>query len=581
MFASLSRFNIVCALALSCFVALSASPLDAQTQQRPGARGETPPRPAAPRQPSNPQRPPAQPAAKPAVPPPPPKPVARDLRVKTVYTTGDQKTESVTYRKGERERFEFGDVVLLRQHDLKRTVQIMRAANSYMVVADAASPAVSSAPAPAPSNAASQKPGVVTMTTTISDTGERKTAFGFQARHVRTAIDKQPAPGACDPARQHIETDGWYVDLTIPAPPAPDVAPPQASSACVDEIKAMQNGDPKVLGFPIGYSTTITGDDGKPNVVSMEITELEMTNLDAGLFDIPPGMNDAGNLQGLTQAVSNASETKLAQELTTSTTPPVQKIPGAALVGVPEVVNKTTQQVDTRALRGRLVSELAEMKLNAAPLAASQADIAQVAGSHGYDYVLVAEITDLKTSKAAGGLGGLVKAASKVAGGGTGQDPTEAAVTIKLVQPDGKARYTTTAKGKDGGLDMKTGLGVAKFAGTMYMNMMTGKMMMNALNQSMAGNLGGVGMLGNPAMMSAQTQGLGMKAGMQMGMGMGIDPSAGAASFLIQQSMASNAALSGVPGQSGPSFDAALGEAIQNAARAVAENLKKAEPKKK
>jgi hypothetical protein len=51
----------------------------------------------------------------------------------------------------------------------------------------------------------------------------------------------------------------------------------------------------------------------------------------------------------------------------------------------------------------------------------------------------------------------------------------------------------------------------------MYMNMMTGKMMMNALNQSMTGNLGGMGMLGNPAMMNMQTQGLGMKAGMQMG----------------------------------------------------------------
>ena len=577
MSASLFRFNVVCALALSCFVAFSASPLDAQTQQRPGARGQAPPKPAAPR-PANPQRP-AQPAAKPAEPPPPPKPVVQDLHMKTVYTTGDQKTESVTYRKGERERFEFGDVVLLKQHDLKRTVQIMKAANSYMLVPDGSAPAPP-VPAAAP-NAPPQKPGVVTMTTTITDTGERKTMFGQQARHAKMVIDKQPSPGACDPAKQHIETDGWYIDLPVPAQSAPDVAPSQTPAVCVDEIKATQNGDPKVLGFPISYATTITGDDGKPNVVSMEITELEITTLDPALFDIPPGMNDTGNLQALTRAVSDANETKLSQELTSSTAPPAPKIPGAALVGVPEVVNKTTQQIDTRSLRGRLVSELADAKLNAAPLAGSQADIAQVAGSHGYDYVLVAEITDLKVSKAGGGLGGLVKAASKVAGGGTGQDPTEAAVTIKLVQPDGKARYTTTAKGKDGGFDMKTGLGVAKFAGTMYMNMMTGKMMMNALNQSMTGNLGGMGMLGNPAMMSMQTQGLGMKAGMQMGMGMGIDPTAGAASFLMQQSIASNAALSGVPGQGGSSFDAALGEALQNAAKAVADNLKKADAKKK
>jgi hypothetical protein len=37
--------------------------------------------------------------------------------MKTVYTTGDQRTESVSYRKGERERFEFGNVVLLKQHE--------------------------------------------------------------------------------------------------------------------------------------------------------------------------------------------------------------------------------------------------------------------------------------------------------------------------------------------------------------------------------------------------------------------------------------------------------------------------------
>src|SRR5262245_16333618 len=477
------RLAVVSAVVFSCVMALCITPLDAQTPvPRPGARGQTPPRAPAPRQPAKPQRPPAQPAAKPAEPPPPPKPVAQDLHMKTVYTAGDQKTESVTYRKGERERFEFGDVVVLKQHDLKQTVQIMKAANTYMVVPDGAAPAPPAPPA-AP-NTPPQKPGVVMVTTTIVDTGERKTIFGMQARHARITVDKQPAPGACDPAKQHIETDGWYVDLPMPAQSAPDAGPSGPLAACVDEIKATQNGDSKVLGFPIGYATTITGEDGKPNAVSMEITELEITTLDPTLFDVPPAMNDAGNLEALTRAVSDANEAKLAQELT-APTQPVQKAPGVALVGVPDVVNKTTQQIDTRALRGRLVSELADMKLNAAALSGSQADIAQVAGSHGYDYVLVAEITDLKVSKCGGGLGGVLKAASKVAVTGNGQDPTEAAVAIKLVQPDGKSRFTTTAKGKDGGFDVKTGLGVAKFAGTMYMNMMTGKMMMNALNQSM------------------------------------------------------------------------------------------------
>jgi len=78
------------------------------------------PRPAAPRQPANPQRPTAQPAAKPAEPPAPPKPVAQDLRMKTVHSTGPQRTESLTFIKGNRERYEFANTVLLRQHDLQK-----------------------------------------------------------------------------------------------------------------------------------------------------------------------------------------------------------------------------------------------------------------------------------------------------------------------------------------------------------------------------------------------------------------------------------------------------------------------------
>src|SRR6266545_2672578 len=286
------RFNIASALVLSFVVALCATPLQAQSAPKPAP--QTKPAPKAPARPParTPAPAPAPAAAKPAAPAPPPKPVVQDLRMKTVYTAGEQKTESVTYRKGERERFEFGEVVLLKQHDLKRTVQIMRAANTYMVVPDGATAALPiPVPAAAP-NAPAQKPGVITMTTTIADTGERKTMFGLQARHAKMTIEKQATPGACDPTKQHIETDGWYVDVPVQMQTTQDVVPQQPPPAgCVDEIKMTSNGDPKVLGFPISYSTTITGDDGKPNLVAMEITELEVTTLDPALFEIPAGMN--------------------------------------------------------------------------------------------------------------------------------------------------------------------------------------------------------------------------------------------------------------------------------------------------
>jgi hypothetical protein len=86
-----------------------------------------------------------------------------------------------------------------------------------------------------------------------------------------------------------------------------------------------------------------------------------------------------------------------------------------------------------------------------------------------------------------------------------------------------------------------------------------------------------MGMLGNPALMNVQTRGLGI--GGIGGIGRGMDPTAGAASFLMQQAMASDMAVPGASGQSAASFDGSLGEALGDAAKAVAEILNKAEKK--
>jgi hypothetical protein len=61
---------------------------------------------------------------------------------------------------------------------------------------------------------------------------------------------------------------------------------------------------------------------------------------------------------------------------------------------------------------------------------------------------------------------------------------------------------------------------------------------------------------------------------MGIGRGMGIDQTAGAASFLMQQAMAmNNAATATVPGTA--SFDESLGEALENASKAVGKALEK------
>jgi hypothetical protein len=554
-----------------------APPKPAPAKPRPAPPKSATPAPAKPA--------PAAPVAVAKAPTPPP---PQDVRFKSVYTTGEMKTEGVTYIKGERERFEFQDMVLLRQHDQKRMIQISKAANTYMVVPEGVSemPVIPGAAPSAPPKPA----GVVAVSTTIVDTGERKTAFGTQARHVKMAIDKQPAPGACDTSKQRIETDGWYIDApkAINGQPAASNQTPAPPGGCADQIQATSNGDPKVLGFPIAYTTTITGDDGKPIVAKMEVTEFEATTLDAALFEIPPGMNAALNVRDLAKALSDANEVKLAADNAAPASAASAlgpKAPGVVRIGVPELTNKTTQAVDTRALRQRLITGLAGPKSEAVPMAtASPADLQKRAADLGYDYLLLAEVSELKASKP-GAFGGLMKAASGVAGGRGGaagaaagaagaaaapKENTESSIAIKLLQPDGKQRLSTTAKGKDGGgFNLQTGLGLAKFAGGMYMSMMTGGMMMSPFGGMGVANLGGMGMLGNPALYRMQAGGLG-----GTGRGAGLDATAGAASYLIQNAMTMNdlGGFVGVPGQ-GPSYDESLGEALQNASKAVQKAL--------
>lgn len=590
MNAASRRSPLFLTLTLALALPLAALPAGAQTTQKPPAA----PRPSTAKpstaKPSTAK--PAQPTAKPAAPEPvkaPAPPPPQDVRFKSTYTNGDMKTESVTFIKGARERYEFQDMVLLKQPDQKRTIQISKSANTYLVAPDGMpGPSIpGAAPAGPP-----KPPGVIMVATTIVDTGERKAMFGQQARHVKLMIDKQPMAGACDTSKQRIETDGWYVDNppSIANRPAQAEQPQPSPDGCTDQVQATSNGDPKVLGFPIAYTTTLIGDDGKPLISSMEVTEYEATNLDAALFEIPPGLNAAMNIRELSKALSNANEAKLVAASAEPVTAPAPKTPGVVRIAVPEFTNKTQQTVDTRALRQRLISDLAEAKFEAVPMpATTPAEAQKRAGEMGADFVLLAEVSELKVNKP-GAFGGLMKAAGGVAGGrggvsgmaagaaagaagGPPKENTESSIQVKLVQPDGKQRLSTTTKGKDGsGFSLKSGLGIAKYAGGMYLGMMAGPMMFSKLAGAGAFNtMGGMGMLGNPYLY--QMQGAGLSG---LGKNIGMDATAGAAAHLMQSGMAMDSlgGFVGIPGQ-GPSYDESLGEAVQNAAKAVQKALEK------
>src|SRR5262245_5111531 len=222
------RPSLVLTLAAMLSATLVASSNPQQTTQQPPP-AKPPAKPAAPAtRPATPAGSKSAPAtAKPATttapatakpaptPPPPPKP-ATDVRMKTSYTQGAQVSQNMTYLQGPRQRVEFPGVVSLDQCDLKRSVMLNTSAKRYRVQSYAESTAPAASPAADPDLTGGPQKGrggVVTITTTLTDTLERQPMFSLEARRVKTIVVKQTAGNACDKSSFKIEMDTWYVDL--------------------------------------------------------------------------------------------------------------------------------------------------------------------------------------------------------------------------------------------------------------------------------------------------------------------------------------------------------------------------------
>lgn len=501
----------------------------------------------------------AEPAPAPEPPPPPPPPPPTDVRIQTKYINGAQISENTTYFKGVRQRFEFPGITMISQCDLKRTVQLHDATRHYMVVSTdtpAAKPAATPVPPPdtdAPSAAqlssmfskggpapAQPKPqGVVAETITLVDTGERKKMFGLEARHIKTVMVRQPDANACDSKKTRMETDGWYVDLpehaSCSSTPAPITPPAPTQQACADRVETRQVGAAK-LGFALTTAMTTTTDDGKETEVTstaVEVTDLQVTALDAALFDVPPGFSEVQSYQQLLPSLSSGGSLADAVfgSITDGTSTVAPKKPGVIRIGIVAPTNKSGRTVPMPMVRSALIAALSKAPFEALPIAGpTAADLDRNAAAKACDFILVSEIAELKTSKP-NKVGGLMRRASGDAA--PPGDVHDARVDYKLfaVGDQTKPRVAASAKGSSGGgFGLSSALRVAAFAGSMYMTMGMGNgMMMNMMGSY--GSFGGAGAGGgimsglmNPGMgaamsMMSQAQMMG-GAGMGMGLGM-------------------------------------------------------------
>lgn len=246
-----------------------------------------------------------------------------DITLKQRVTMSGQKFESTKQIKGPRERTEqhmemddpamaayFPQVATITQCDLKRRIQINDRKQLYFIEPFEtpetevlpARPARTAQPA---TTAPARKGGTLTMTYTVRDTGERKTMFGLQARHIITTQEMETSPDACNgPTRSKIEYDGWYVDFaadfscpTAAAPPSPMGRTPKPD--CRDRI-VMKGSGTAPKGMMLEGTMRMYGADGSVQMTqTTETLELSRETLDPSLFDVPQGYRLASSTQDL------------------------------------------------------------------------------------------------------------------------------------------------------------------------------------------------------------------------------------------------------------------------------------------
>ena len=510
--------------------------------------------------------------------------------MKTASTQGAQVSQNTTYLQGARQRVEFPGVVTLDQCDLKRSVMLNTSAKRYRVqpYPEAAS---TQAPTPPPADAqAAQlaqmaqmtggpkappaRGGVVTFTTTLTDTLERQTMLGLEARRIKTLVIKQSSGNACDKSPLKVEVDAWYVDLPpqsgcARAAAAPTPPPSSDPNACTDKIETRVAGDVK-LGFPIKTVTTTTtgeGDKVEISTASQEVTELEITRLDKGLFEVPADFVEANSSAEIVPALATGGS--LAEALFGSTVDgssvAAPKKPGMIRIGVLEPINKSGRNLPPSSLRQDLVAKFNKAPYEAIPVAGSSpAAIDQEAARLQCDYLMLTEIVEAKTSKP-GKLGGVMK----MTGGGPPKDAQDVKLDYKLyaVGATQAPKVSGNAKASNGGFGVGSALHIAAFAGQMYMGMMMG--------------MGGMGMGMGMGMMNPMAAMSGMGGLGSMG-GAFFDPRATAMSSMfsgLSSGMMSGAGgMPGMPGMADPSeagMRDTVSEALGNGAKAAMEQLGK------
>jgi len=361
-----------------------------------------------------------------------------DLKIKTRTTVMGHSTENTVYIKGARQRSEMsfggrGGMATITQCDQKRMITIVGDHCSVSSIGSGGETSCPSMPAmpsmsgmAEESSAPPRKGGVITITRTSTDTGERQDMFGYKAKHIRSTMMMVSSPDACNQSNMKMETDGWYADVSTTFSCGDEsvrafaCGGPMGRSQpqCRDRIVMKGGGGGAIPGFPLKQTTMMNSEHGNFTMTT-EVVELTSTTLDAPLFDMPAGCQttdmaaamggpEASPAADTTQTPAPAANQAPTPQPTVGPAPPATvapKTPGVMRVGVVKIKDMSGQNLPTENLRINLMSEISARHMEAVPLEAEtpQKDVEAEARAKECDYILYTVPTQVKEP----GTGGL------------------------------------------------------------------------------------------------------------------------------------------------------------------------------
>ncbi|HEV7550261.1 MAG TPA: hypothetical protein VGP65_01170, partial [Candidatus Angelobacter sp.] len=232
---------------------------------------------------------------------------AEDIHIKkTISVGGNLISSTETSIKGARERTvsqsPTGNTLTLRQCDLKRTLTLNEQAQTYFVLDDPQDEAALKAAAMAAGTAVADSAAYITETSSVTDTGERRTMFGYTTKHLKTSVTVESSKTACSQLSQKYEIDGWYSDFGKDIAGCQQALPAiRQTDGCNDRVIRHRSGSAKP-GYPMGENILIHNADGTSTNVGVATSQISKQNLEAELFDVPPGYRQVKSLAELNGA---------------------------------------------------------------------------------------------------------------------------------------------------------------------------------------------------------------------------------------------------------------------------------------